>query len=188
MNVWSAGWQRNVEIGDGQKHIRAELMRHARHPSRTWHETRMRGLGRSPGTAHRLLHRLAALGVIALQTTLGSAGGTRFTFGVRAWHRGPVRAGMLRRFHVKLAPGQIAYAATDEQPTPAAIPPPLPDPFSVGPLPRVVTTPQSSDRHINPPRGWTPPAPGSFADKLRGYGLDERFLSEQESGTWRAKV
>ena len=57
----------------------------------------MRDYGRSSSTAHRTVHRLAALGVIALQSTLGRAGGVRFTFGVRYWRRSPIRrAGVAR--------------------------------------------------------------------------------------------
>lgn len=186
--VYSPGWRARVELGPGQEHVCDELRRSIRHPSRTWHDTRMRSLRRAPSTAHRVLHRLAALGVIALQTTLGAAGGTRFTFGVRPWHVGPVRRGMLRRFHVKLAPGQVAYAMTDEDGAAPALPAPLADPFSVGPLPRVVTTPQSSDQHVKPPRGWLPPAPGTFLDKMRANGIDAGFLAEQDAGTWRAKI
>ena len=96
--VYSPGWGARVELGAGQARIRDRLAASIRHPSRTWHDApTMRDYGRSSSTAHRTVHRLAALGVIALQSTLGRAGGVRFTFGVRFWRRSPIRrAGVAR--------------------------------------------------------------------------------------------
>jgi len=97
-SAWSRGWGARVELGDGQERIRQELVRSIRHPSRSWHVAPvMRGYGRSSSTAHRAIHRLASLGVIALQTTLGAHGETRFTFGVRFWRSYPRRVGQLAR-------------------------------------------------------------------------------------------
>jgi hypothetical protein len=96
--AYSPGWGRAVVLGDGQQHALDQLRASVRHPSRTWHQApTMRAFGRSPATAHRLVHRLAALGVVAIQPTLGRLGGVRFTFGVRRWKGGPHQAGQLRR-------------------------------------------------------------------------------------------
>jgi hypothetical protein len=96
--AYSPGWGRAVVLGEGQQAVLDQLRASVRHPSRTWHDApTMRAFGRSPGTAHRLVHRLQALGVVAIQPTLGRLGGVRFTFGVRRWRYGPHQAGQLRR-------------------------------------------------------------------------------------------
>ena len=108
--AWSAGWRSTITLGDGQERIRARLADSIRHPSRSWHDfAPMRSHGLAPATVHRHVHRLAALGVIAVQTRLGCAGGVRFTFGVRYWRRSPIRRGSLARMTPRRrpAPGQI---------------------------------------------------------------------------------
>lgn len=105
--AYSRGWRADVELGAGQDAIRRQLVAAVAHPSRTWHEApRIRELGRSPGTAHRTLRRLAALGVVALQSTLGRNGRVRFTFGVHYWRRSPIRRGMLARFTASRPPAE----------------------------------------------------------------------------------
>ena len=114
----------------------------------------MRDYDRAPSTAHRTIHRLAALGVIALQTTLGRDGSTRFTFGVRFWRRSPVRRGMLARFAA--VPGQVS--AFDE---PAPEPEPEPE--------RREIPPANDDR---PTFGVRP----TFDELMRRYGFDRDRL------------
>jgi len=150
--AYSPGWGARVELGPGQERTRQALVRSIRHPSRTWHQApAMRGYGTSPSTAHRLVHRLAALGVIAIQTTLGSEGGTRFTFGVRYWRRSPVRRGLL--FRLIPSPGQLGLDPPRELELPAPLEPEPPEPI---PHP-----------HAHPS------VPETFAEKLRRHGLDE---------------
>ena len=143
--VWSPGWGTGVVLGDGQRAMVAELERIAkRNPSQMWHETRMRALGRLPGKAHALVWSLRSRGVIAVQKPLrGCLGGTQFTFGVRYWRRAPIRAGMLRRFHVQHPPQMELAAAGMEV---LAEPPRQPEP------PRV-------------------PATGTFGDLMAGAGF-----------------
>lgn len=120
--AYSPGWGTRVELGDGLERVRRQLQSSIRHPSRTWHDAPvMRGYGVSPSTAHRLVHRLAALGVVAIQTTLGSSGGTRFTFGVRFWRRSPVRRGMVARM-MRRPDGQVTLRLLPEKETPPAEP------------------------------------------------------------------
>jgi hypothetical protein len=140
--AWSAGWRSAITLGDacnrrscdhprhfGQAHAVAQLQATIRHPSRSWHDApRMRALNRWPGSAHRLIHRLASLGVIAVQSTLGCAGGIRFTFGVRYWHRSPIRRANVARMTSRRrpSPGQIelpAPAHAQAQPGPTGSPP-----------------------------------------------------------------
>lgn len=133
--VWSLGWGARVELGAGQEHVRRELVASIRHPSRTWHVApRMRDLNRWPSVAHREIHRLAALGVIAVQTTLGAHGETRFTFGVRFWRSRPINRAQLVRMRPAIilarfqpAPGQLAAWVPPEKPD-APEPPEKPRP------------------------------------------------------------
>jgi hypothetical protein len=116
--AYSPGWRARVELGAGQERVRQALLASVRHPSRTWHDApRMRELNRWSSVAHRELHRLAALGVVALQTTRGARGGTRFTFGVRHWHRAPRRIGQLARMFGRAreapAPGQLTLGLAE---------------------------------------------------------------------------
>ena len=135
MTVYSAGWGMDVAIGSGQAHALG-IMREvaAGNPGRRWHDLPpLRELGRSPSTAHRVVHRLAALGIVAIQARRGCKGGIRFTFRVRRWKWGnPVRhaltlARMTARrvvgaIRAALVPAQLALAHTGEPPPP---PPPL---------------------------------------------------------------
>jgi hypothetical protein len=134
MIAWSAGWGTRVELGPGQELVLGMLRAAVRHPSRTWHRApRMREYGRSPATAHRHIHRLAALGVIAVQTVLGCDGETRFTFGVSRWlWRPPVRRNLVRMrrgLAARVAPGQLALAHAEL----SRIPNVLPSPMSTAP-------------------------------------------------------
>ena len=111
-NRYSPGWATWVTLGPAQERMRARLERARRHPSRTWHDSPpLRELAPSPGTAHRTLRRLASLGVVALQTTLGCKGVTRFTFGVKRWRSTlPTRRGVARMVPPRIAtptPGQL---------------------------------------------------------------------------------
>jgi hypothetical protein len=110
--VYSPGWRARIEAGAAQARMLERLERAKKHPSRTWHDApTMRELDRSPGTAHRTLHRLAALGLIAIQTTLGRDGGVRFTTAVRFWRNRPInRRNVKRMLAAAVAPGQIALA------------------------------------------------------------------------------
>jgi hypothetical protein len=85
--VWSPGWGTEVILGSGQAHVFGILETVAdRERGIKWHDAPpMREFGRSPSVVHQHLHRLAALGVIAIQTTLGRYGGVRFTFRGRRW-------------------------------------------------------------------------------------------------------
>jgi hypothetical protein len=164
--AWSRGWDARVELGPGQERMRQQLLaiaKRARHPSRMWAETTMREHDRSSSTAHRLIHRLHALGVIAIQPTLGSSGGTRFTFGVRFWHRQPVRRGMLARFR----PPADGQASLELLPEPEERPPG-----------RIVEEPEREP--IPHPHPY-PPAGETFAEKMRRHGLDESKLFGRES-------
>jgi hypothetical protein len=153
--AYSPGWSSRVELGPGQERVRLELQRSIRHRSRTWHDApRMREFERSSSTAHRILHRLAALGVIAIQTTLGSSGGTRFTFGVRYWRRGPVRRGQLARMRAP-SPGQIELLSDLGPATELRTPP-----VSPGPLPS-----------RGPARGGQASA-GPFSELMRRAGFE----------------
>jgi hypothetical protein len=148
----SAGWGARVELGPGQDRIVGMLRAiAARRPSHTWHETRTRAHERSSSTAHRTLHRLAALGVIAIQPTLGRSGGMRFTFGVRYWRRGPVRRGQLARMRAP-SPGQIELLS-DLGPAAAT-------PSGRGPLPS-----------RGPARGGQASA-GPFSELMRRAGFE----------------
>lgn len=125
--AYSPGWRADVTLGSSQTRT-LDLLRVAakRHPSRSWHYApRMRDVEPSPGTAHRNVHALARLGLIALQSTLGRLGFVRFTFGVRAWRSQPY--GLARRRAVaRIAAGQLALALAlaDDGPSP---PPPARD-------------------------------------------------------------
>jgi len=118
--AYSRGWAADVRLGAGQERVRQRLAGAIRHPSRTWHEApTFRSYGTSSGTAHRIVHRLAALGVIAIQTALGAHGGVRYTFAVRMWRTYPPRVGMARRIGVgRVAPAQLE-AFAPEAPPPA---------------------------------------------------------------------
>jgi hypothetical protein len=142
--VASPGWGSRVLLGPGQDHARRVLLGSIRHPSRAWHEApTLRSFERSPGTAHRLVHRLAALGVVALQSTLGRDGGIRFTFGVRRWRTHPVRVGLSRRMRpARPAVAQLAAWPDDELEEPE--PPPArsrPVAWADRPAPTLVPTP-----------------------------------------------
>jgi hypothetical protein len=160
--IWSPGWRADVLIGSGQRAIRDRLVAVARrNPSHVWHDApRMRSFDRSPANAHRLLWRLHRLGVIVIQPTLpqfgprksqGCHGGLRFTLGVRPWHVGPVRRGMLRRFTGRApAPGQITLPSA-----PAVLP--------VRPAQQGPTV--------------SPPVPsGSFDENMTRYGSGRAVL------------
>jgi hypothetical protein len=116
-----------VELGSDQAHILAVLRGAVKHPSRTWHRAPvMRAYGRHPFVVYRGIHRIAALGMIAVQTVIGCRGETRFTFGVRRWlWRPPNRRGVgriARRVVAAVAPGQLAFAHTEpEHPPPPRI-------------------------------------------------------------------
>jgi len=92
--VYSPGWGTDVALGSGQAHL-LELLHEiaARNPRHAWHELPpLRELGWSPSVAHRLIHRVAALGVIAIDVRRGCKGGIRFSFRVRRFlWRSPVR-------------------------------------------------------------------------------------------------
>jgi hypothetical protein len=105
---WSPGWGHQVKLGEGQQHVLATLHRVAkRNPSHTWHDAPpLRSLDRWPAIAHREIHRLVGLGMIALQATLpqhgprksqGCQGGLRFTFGVKRWRWDQPRRGQRHR-------------------------------------------------------------------------------------------
>jgi hypothetical protein len=90
----------------------------------------LRAFGPWSGTTHRVIHRLAALGVIAIQTgparLFGCEGFVRFTFTVRRWKSGPTRRPSIWRIRARVrsivAPGQVAFGMVD---------PPNPRPFIV---------------------------------------------------------
>jgi len=108
--VWSPGWSARVRLGTGLEYMRKQLEDvTARNPSHTWADVpQLRSFERSPGTAHRLVHRLAALGVIALQRrALGCHGGLRFTFGVRRFLWRPPRRAQVARMGVLVPQGQL---------------------------------------------------------------------------------
>jgi hypothetical protein len=103
----SPGWcGRMVELGDGQEWMLAELRAIAarsRHKSRLWHELRpLREHDRAPSTVHRLVHRLAALGVVAIDPVRGCRGMVRFTFGVLPWKFLEPRRGQLARMRARV--------------------------------------------------------------------------------------
>jgi hypothetical protein len=114
--AYSPGWRARIVTGSGQARMLEQLERAKKHPSRTWHDApKLRAFGISPGTAHRTIHRLAALGLIAIQTTLGRDGGVRFTSAVRFWRRKPIdRRNVRRMLEGRIAPGQLAFAHTFE--------------------------------------------------------------------------
>jgi len=104
------------------------VMRRAtrRHPSRTWAKLPpLRTFDCAASTAHRAVHALARLGLVALQATLGREGEIRFTFGVRPWS-GPLastRRTLARmRGPLPASPGQLTLAL------PATVPRPGPEP------------------------------------------------------------
>jgi hypothetical protein len=124
--VGSPGWGTSVELGPRQAHVLAWMRASVKHPSRTWHRAPvMRDYGTSTAIVHRCIHRLASLGVIAVQTVRGCRGETRFTFGVRRWKwTPPTRRGVARwrRVAALVAPGQVAFAHVEpEQPPPPRI-------------------------------------------------------------------
>jgi len=168
--AWSPGWNQRVALGSGLERMLRELRAiRGAHPSRTWQNARpMRDYERSPGTAHRLIHRLNGLGLIAIQSVLGRFGVVRFTFLVRFWHRQPVRRGMLARFTV--SPGQLALMAPEDTlplfPDAGALSPPD-APASLAPP--IVEPPE------RPPVPQRDPALAgeTFAEKMRRHGLDE---------------
>jgi hypothetical protein len=127
--AWSAGWRSAITLGDGQARTRDRMIESIRHPSRSWHDfAPLRSHGLAASTIHRHVHRLAALGVVAVQSTLGCAGGIRFTFGVRYWHRSPIRRANVARMTSRRRPshGQIelpAPAHAPAQPGPTGSPP-----------------------------------------------------------------
>jgi hypothetical protein len=103
-----------VGLGSRQAAIYERAQREARrHPSRTWAAfPPMRSFGVSPSVISRGIHRLAELGVMAIQPVLGCQGEIRFTFGVRPWG-GPLASTRrtLARMRLRaIAPGQIAFA------------------------------------------------------------------------------
>lgn len=161
--TYSPGWNARVSLGSGQLHMRDALRSSIRHPSRVWHDAApLRSFGRSPGTAHRLIHRLAALGVIAIQTTLGRDGGVRFTFGVHRWRTAPVRRGASWRMRTPAIAGQLAAFWKPEQAEPE-------------PEPNITNAPDPK----RPESTFQPPPPSSngaypgetFGEKMRRYGL-----------------
>jgi hypothetical protein len=83
------------------------------------------------------VHRLAALGVIAIQTELGRDGCVRFTFGVRFWKKGPTFRPSIRRIRARvrsiIAPGQVAFGM-------GGVDPPNPRPFIVPATPNAAPT------------------------------------------------
>ena len=117
--TWSPGWGSRVMLGTGQAHTLGVLRASIHHPSRTWHDApRLRAFGRSSSTAHRALRRLASLGVVALQASLGCQGGVRFTLGVRRWRWEPPRRAHL----VRMVHGQLELLPDDggqDRPRPA---------------------------------------------------------------------
>jgi len=167
--VSSPGWGSTVRLGSGQDHARRTLAAAIRHPSRAWHDApTLRSFGRSPGTAHRLVHRLAALGVIAIQATLGRDGGIRFTFGVRRWRTHPIRVGLTRRMRpAAVAVLQLAAWPDDEGPAAEELEEPEPPP-----------PPTKRDRtpwHERPEPRLRPTSDGrrpSFGEMMRRYGYD----------------
>jgi hypothetical protein len=170
-NVYSPGWGAPVAIGAGQAHIAAQLAGSIRHPSRQWHDApTLRAFGRSSSTAHRAIHRLAALGVIAIQTRLGAAGGVRFTFGVRRWRHGPARRGMVARM---LAGPNVSretlLRAEDDGPEDHDPPPrrPPPVPYAQRPAPTYKPTPD----------GRQP----TFAELMARYGYGARIARPEEA-------
>jgi hypothetical protein len=134
--VWAPGWGTNVELGSGQARL-LEILRAvaARNPHQDWHELPpLRELGWSPSTAHRLIHRLAALGLTGIQVRRGCQGGIRFTLRPRRWKwTAPVRRAVTAvRIRVSaaaraaaraiVAPVQVAFAHTEpEHPPPPRI-------------------------------------------------------------------
>jgi hypothetical protein len=126
--VYAPGTRIYAELGSGQAHALGELRRSVRHPSRTWHRApAMRAFGRSPGTAHRAIRRLVALGIIAVQSALGRDGFVRFTFAVRFWRTRPLDRRGLARMRAA-APGQLVLIAAPAGPVLAAPPPELDPP------------------------------------------------------------
>jgi hypothetical protein len=167
IRAWAATAQRTpapgyggqaVLIGVGQARVLGQL-RAVRnpHPSRLWTEApRFRELRpSSPGSAHRDLSRLAALGVVAVQTiALGCLGGVRFTFGVRLRRPYGLRRGLLAAF----APVAGQVGAFDE---PAdELPPAKP------PDPPKVDEPDARRRRERP----------SFGELMERYGFDRSRL------------
>ena len=142
--VGSAGWGCPVQLWEGQQHVLGVLRASMRHKSRAWHQApTLRSFGRSPGTAHRVLHRLAAVGVIALQPRLprfgprksqGCHGGLRFTFGVQRFLWTPPRRGQLAR----MSAGQLALLPDDGGPSTSSLqkPPKTQPPPETAPLER----------------------------------------------------
>jgi len=85
----------------------------------------LRAFGRSPGTAHRHIRRLVALGVIAVQTEHGRNGFVRFTFLVRFWRTRPISRRGLARMRAA-DPDQIELELGPELPPDPAIAAPAP--------------------------------------------------------------
>jgi len=169
VTAYSRGWGSTVKLGSGQEHARRVLAAAIRHPSRAWHEApTLREMERAPSTAHRLVHRLAALGVIAIQATLGRDGGIRFTFGVRRWRTHPVRAGMVARMIPR--PDWQLSAWEDGVDVPDEPEPPPP------PAPRVPWAER-------PAPGLRPNAEGrrpSFGEMMRRYGFDPASIGVKD--------
>lgn len=84
--AYSPGWGRDIVLGPVQSAMTTVLEGiAARDPGGSWHELPpTRTLG-EPGSVSRTLHRLAELGVIALEVRRGRYGGLRFTFRPRRW-------------------------------------------------------------------------------------------------------
>jgi len=131
-HVYSPGWGTDVELGSGQEHALGILRDvAAENPRFIWHDAPpLRAFDRSPSTAHRVVHRLAALGVIAIEVRRGCQGGIRFTFRVRRWKwTAPVRRALtLARMKVRelvrkiLEPAQLALAHIEPPGRPYLVP------------------------------------------------------------------
>lgn len=186
--VESLGWGTNVTLGSGQADMLDQLQAAVKHPSRTWHRApRMRDLGRWPSANHRVIHRLAALGVIAVQTTYGTdpqhpgrASFVRFTFGVRRWlWRPPSRrqvARMRPRIVALVAPGQLALAHAE----PPGAPPPRPSP-------RLGVTPVF-DGACHVCGAWGRVAEGVWKDDQGRYDAGHRCVDHAACAARRARA
>jgi hypothetical protein len=151
--VWSPGWYTDVVLGEGQAHaLRILRAVQRRHPGRTWYSAPpLRGFGRSPGTAHRLIHSLASRGVVALDTVLGCQGVVRFTFGVVRWRWEPPRRAQLARM------GALALLRDSPPNPPATLQPPEAAP------PERPRTPETAGGGVHVHSG--------FADRLARAGF-----------------
>jgi hypothetical protein len=120
--TWSRGWGCGVWLGEGQAHAQAVLRAAVRHKSRTWHQAPpLRAFDRSPGTAHRNIHDLVRLGVVAIQASLGCQGGIRFTFGVARFMWRPPRRAQVARMGVLVPQGQLDLRLPETAPKPPEI-------------------------------------------------------------------